>query len=189
MRLTFAALLTGLATQVSAGGIDRNGQPITFIFEQGTVFEASYGAISPSVSGNDAAFLGGTATGNIAVGTEHYSFSVKTDLTEKLSFGILIDQPFGAEIAYAPSSLAFGGTSARTDLNSMTALLRYKFNDRFSVHGGLRVISGDADVSLTGGLYASLGLFGYTSRWTVRRPMATSRAWPMRFRNTSCASR
>ncbi len=162
MRLILAALLSSLATLASAGGIDRNGQPITFIFEQGTVLEAGYGSISPSVSGNDAAFLGGAATGNIALGAEHFAFSVKTDLTEKLSFGVLIDQPFGAEIAYAPVSLAFGGTTARADINSMTALVRYRFNDRFSAHGGLRMISGDADVSLIGGLYAGLGLFGYT---------------------------
>jgi len=161
MRLTFAALLTGFATQVAAGGIDRNGQPVTFLFEQGTVFEAGYGAISPSISGNDAAFLGGAATGNIAKGVQPYSFSFKADLTDKLSFGVLIDQPFGAEIEYAPGSLAFGGTSARADLSSMTALVRYKFNDRFSAHGGLRVISGDAEVDLIGGLYAGLGLFGY----------------------------
>ncbi len=162
MRLILAALLSSLATLASAGGIDRNGQPITFIFDQGTVFEAGFGSISPSVSGNDAAILGGAPISNIGKGFQAYSFSVKADLTDQLSFGVLIDQPFGAEIEYGPGSAAFGGTSARADLSATTALLRYKFNERFSVHGGFRVISGDADVSLTGGLYAGLGLFDYT---------------------------
>ncbi len=148
-----------IATQAGAGGIDQNGQPIGFIFEERTYLEIGAGSVSPFVSGNDFAIFGGGPSGNIAKPILPFSFSLKTDLTDKLSIGILWDQPFGAEIEYGPGSALFGGTTAVANISALTALVRYKFSDRFSVHGGARIQSGNAEVSLTGAAYG--GLSGY----------------------------
>ena len=48
------------------------------------------------------------------------------------------------------SSLIYGGTSADVDALALTALARYKINQNFSVHGGLRLARFGADVILDG---------------------------------------
>jgi len=143
------------ASNASAGGIDRNGQPISFIFEKGSYLELSFGAISTQMSGADLSVPGG-ATGNVAKPIIPLAFSIKTDVTDKLSFGVLIDQPFGAEIEYGPGSVMFGGTNAKAEISAVTAMMRYKFSDRLSVHGGLRAQTGTADITLTGAAYQAL---------------------------------
>jgi len=158
--LTIGTLTTLIATGAQAGGLDRNGQPISFIFEEGTFIELGIGSVSASVSGVDYPLPpispGGGFSGNIAKPFAPLSFSIKTDLTEKLSFGIIYDEPFGAEVSYGAGSALFGGTTARAEITAVTALLRYKFTDRFSAHGGIRIQTGDASVNLTSGAYGLL---------------------------------
>jgi long-chain fatty acid transport protein len=161
MRLTAAAMLTALATQSTAGGLDVSGQPISFIFNPGTVIEFGYGRISPSISGNDAAIFGGGATGNIAKDIDAPFFSFKHDFNEKLSFGVIYEQPFGADVAYGPTSFAFAGTTASAETSSVTAILRYKINERWSVYGGPRWQRAEANFLLTGGIYGPFS--GYSA--------------------------
>lgn len=165
--LTLTVGATFIAAGANAGGIDRNGQPISFIFEEGTFVEIGIGSVSPSISGVDLPFFavpGGGPSGNIAKPIAPLTFSIKTDITDKLSFGVLYDQPFGAEIEYGLGSLLFGGTTARAEISAVTALMRYEFTDRFSAHGGLRFQSGDADVTFTG--LANGAFSGYNVKLT-----------------------
>ncbi|HEX9858749.1 MAG TPA: outer membrane protein transport protein, partial [Paracoccaceae bacterium] len=150
------ALTTGMA---SAGGIDRSGQGIGVLFEKGRYLELSFGQVNPSVSGNDVALFGGGASGSVADGYSQVSLAYKMDINEKLSTAIILDQPFGADIEYAPTSVALGGTTAVADLSAITGLLRYKINDGFSVHGGLRAQRASANVFLSGAAYG--GVSGY----------------------------
>lgn len=46
-----------------------------------------------------------------------------------------------------------GGTMAKTTATALTGILRYKFSDRFSVHGGLRAQRASGDVTLSGLAY------------------------------------
>jgi len=55
-----------------------------------------------------------------------------------------------------PSSPSYGGTQATVDSFAITALARYKFNDSFSMHGGLRYQEVDATVALQGAGYGPL---------------------------------
>ena len=48
-----------------AGGIDRSGQPIGTLFEEGNYFELGYGQIRPSVKGTYVPAAGGFATGEV----------------------------------------------------------------------------------------------------------------------------
>jgi long-subunit fatty acid transport protein len=159
-------ILCAMAGAAHAGGIDRSGQPISIIFEKGNYAELSYGWINPSVSGNDEAIFGGRATGSVAGDHNLPGLALKYDFTDKLSGAVIYDQAYGADILYPiGESIALGGTSAQMDSEGITGLLRYKFNDNFSVHGGIRASKAGGEVTLAGLAYSapdgSNGLNGY----------------------------
>jgi long-subunit fatty acid transport protein len=156
---TFAAAVGAVAltaTAVSAGGVDRSGQSVGIIFEKGNYAELSYGQINPSVNGTDRPLFGGGPTGSVAGNHELPAIALKYDLSDKLSAALIYDNAYGADIEYALSSVAVGGTFAKLDSEGVTALLRYKFNDNFSVHGGVRASKASASVRLQGAAYGGI---------------------------------
>ncbi|CUJ93480.1 Outer membrane protein transport protein (OMPP1/FadL/TodX) [Ruegeria denitrificans] len=138
-------------TGAYAGGIDRSGQGINLIFEEGTVVQFGLSYTDPDVSGTMPNIFGAgepVDSGNIANDffTPHLGF--KTALTDQLDLAIIYDEPFGADIAYSsayPLSInPFNPTQANSlraqaDIDAITALLRYKFDNGFSALGGVRV--------------------------------------------------
>ncbi|MDT8855978.1 hypothetical protein RNZ50_13345 [Paracoccaceae bacterium Fryx2] len=85
------------ATAATAGGIDRSGQNIGVLFEKGRYAELSFGHVTPDVTGVD---NDGNATGNVAGSFTPLSFAYKYDINDQVSFAVILDQPFGADIAY-----------------------------------------------------------------------------------------
>ncbi|MEP3345954.1 MAG: outer membrane protein transport protein [Litoreibacter sp.] len=158
------ALLAASTTLASAGNLDRSGQSIAPLFEKGNYAEFSFGYVNPSVSGNDLAPFGNTATGNVADSFSQVGLAYKHQLNENLSFAFIIDQPFGADLLYptaaAGGSVGLGGTLAALDTEAFTGILRYDFGNRFSIHGGLKAQQLSANVALSGLAYG--GLNGYT---------------------------
>lgn len=143
-----AALLmtTGLAT---AGGLDRSGQPIGVIFEEGDIIQLSFGNINPSVSGvATGPGLTGTS-GDMAETYVQIGLAYKQQLTDELSLSLIYDQPYGASVSYADATGGYYSTGGAADVSSssINAVLRYQVNDRISVHGGLRYQTINADVS------------------------------------------
>ena len=49
--LTAAGALLASATMVNAAGLDRSGQDVSVIFEDGNYFQLSYGNVNPTVTG------------------------------------------------------------------------------------------------------------------------------------------
>ena len=140
--LMACALCVG-TTMVQAGGLDRSGQGTNILFEEGSVVQFRLGYTSPSVSGT----MRSISSGDIAESffTPHLAY--KTTLTEKLDFALIYDQPFGADISYAPNyplstnPIPLGRTDvlrATADTDALTALLRYKIEGGFSAIGGIR---------------------------------------------------
>ncbi|CRL11258.1 OmpP1/FadL family transporter [Phaeobacter italicus] len=169
---TSAALALVSAGTAMASGLDRTGQPIGIIFEEGNYAEFSVATTSVDLSGNDrATSTAGTtlnpfrsATGDVGDRFNMFGAGYKRDLNEQLSFALIFDQPWGVDVNYpVGSSALLGGTTAVADSNSLTALLRYKFNDNFSVHGGIRYQEIDGAINLAGGAYSSIG-----SQYNVR---------------------
>lgn len=166
MRMTAAALaVLGahlVGGQAAAGGLDTTGQPITFLFQQGSVAELGFGIINPGISGRDSIAFGGSPTGDTAPRITAPFLSYKQDVTDRLSLGLMLERPFGAEIAYPTgASIAFGGTTASAKTTSLSLLARYKLNDRFSLYAGPRMQSAEADFQLTGAIYGAFA--GYTA--------------------------
>lgn len=154
-------VLAAMAGGAQAGGLDRSGQPLSILFEQGNYVELSYGQINPSVSGNDLAIYGGRPTGQVADDHGLPGLAFKYQINDRLSAALIYDHAYGADIEYDPAqSLMLGGTMAKEDSEGLTALLRYKFDDRWSVHGGLRVSKASAQVRLSGAAYGPLS--GYS---------------------------
>ncbi|UAB90569.1 outer membrane protein transport protein [Ruegeria sp. SCSIO 43209] len=157
------------ATAAQAGGLDRSGQGVNILFEEGSVVQFRLGYTKPDVSGSmedqipTSPTFGETIdSGNVSNSffTPHLAY--KTSLTEKLDFALVYDEPFGADIDYSsdyPLSqnvLALAGLPgattdvlrAKADTDAITALLRYKLDGGFSVIGGLRAQRLKASVSV-----------------------------------------
>ncbi len=129
-KLALAISLT--ATAAHAGGVDRSGQDIGFIFEKGGYVALSYGSVKPTVKATPNAY------GDIANDYTSTSLAFKMDVNDKLSLGLVMDQPYGADVAYPILDVA-----AVLNTSAITAMARYKLNDAFSVHGGLSYTSID----------------------------------------------
>lgn len=173
--IAIAALL-GSACTAQAGGIDRSGQSIMALFEAGRYAEFSLGSISPDTSGTAVAGLGSASSGDMTSSYLQLGAAYKADINDRLSYAIIYDQPFGASVDYPIGTGYYAaGASADLDSHAITGLLRYKFANNFSVHGGLRVqsIEATAAVPFVGG-YAVTGDrdvgVGYVAGVAYERP-------------------
>ena len=152
--LAGAALLASTAI-ASAGGIERTGFTTGILFEEGTYVELSYGSISPSVTGNVTG-VPAVASGDISPTYNSVSLGYHQDITDALSFSLVIDEPVGADVAYPTGTgYPFAGSTAELSSRQITAALRYELNDNFSVYGGIR------GVQVSGDVYVSTPLFAY----------------------------
>lgn len=162
--ISAAAMLAASTSLASAGNLDRSGQSIAALFEKGSYAEFSFGFVKPSVSGTDVAAFGGGPTGDVANNFTQVGLAYKRQFNDKLSFALIIDQPFGADVVYptaaAGGSVALGGTIAKLDTVAFTGIARYDFGNRISIHGGLRAQNMSGNVALSGLAYG--GLNGYT---------------------------
>lgn len=144
------ALLLG-ATPVFAGGIERAPQSLNVLFEKGNYAELSFGGASPKVNGRDIARF---ETKNVAGGYGFFGLAYKHQFNDNLSGAIIVEQPFGADIDYRTpangGSPVLGGTTVDINSTTYTGVLRYKFENNFSVHGGVRASRADGKVTLDG---------------------------------------
>ena len=152
MKRTISATAALLATTAaaSAGGIERANQSVAFLFEQGSYAEFSISRVSPDVSGT-ATFgpFAGAQSGDMTGGYTSLGFAYKTDLNDRLSLGIQFEQPYGADVDYAPgTAYPYSGSNADLDTSEVKLLLKYKMDGGFSVYGGLRMQNVDGNVNV-----------------------------------------
>jgi len=140
------AVASLLASPALAGGLDRSGQGIGLIFEEGSVLNMGITYVAPSISATTSAI-----TGNIAEPYAGVSLGYKQAITDRIDLGLIIDQPFGADISY--KGLMTGMADATLSTWAATAVMRYKFTDNISLIGGLRAQTITGNVSLVGGAY------------------------------------
>ncbi|MFL4471011.1 OmpP1/FadL family transporter [Tateyamaria armeniaca] len=146
--LATSAILMG-ATAASAAGIERTNQSVAPLFETGRYLEFSYATVSPSTSGVGGLVTPGAQSGDLTPSYDQFGFAYKADINEQLSYALIYDQPYGADVDYPAATGYFAqGSTAAFDSNALSATLRYKFPNQFSVYGGLRyqVISANAFV-------------------------------------------
>ena len=164
--LTAGAAVLLSTSMAGAVGLDRSNQDITAIFETGNYAELSFGYVTPNLTGVDVL---GNSIDNVGNAFSQLGGSIKMDVNDQMSFAFIIDQPVGADVTYGGAALTtmLGGTEAILNSTAFTALGRYKINENFSVHGGLRYQTLDADITLSGLAYINpligpgSGLSGY----------------------------
>lgn len=148
MKFPFTSLLLiALPSLALAGGIDRSGQGLGALFEEGRYIEASLSTVTPRIEGTDRL---GSTTGNVGGSYTLPSASLKFDGSEKLSFALLLEQTYGANMRYGESSQLLGGTMTDEHSYSIVGLARYRFDRNISLHGGLRVQESSAHIRLKG---------------------------------------
>jgi long-subunit fatty acid transport protein len=165
-----AAVVTG-ATGALAGGIDRSGQGIGFMFEQGTYAELSFGIVSPTISNTP--LIGALEAGDIGQTYTQLGAAYKTDLSEQLSIGVQLDQPYGAHVQYPAGPL--GGGFAELTSSAVNVIGRYKFDGGFSAHAGLSYVTIDGRLfvpasGVSSRTYSADGDVGYLAGVAYERP-------------------
>ena len=144
--MTASALALG-ATAATAGGIERSSQSVAILFEKGNYAELNFGGFKPEVSGSVGGGL--VSSGDMAGDFGTYSLGYKQALSEKLDFAVVLENALGANVNYAlGTGYPIAGSTATITNSSITAMLRYKLPENFSVYGGLRVLRTKGEVSL-----------------------------------------
>lgn len=137
-----------MAASAQAGGIGRSESPYAILWEQGNYAEFSLGNVSPDISGS---LGGGMLQSGDMMGTYgQVGFGFKYALNEQLDLAFVFDQPVGANTGYPGDGMyPLRGTWANIDSNAISALARYRFNDNWSVLGGVKVQRTEGQVSLS----------------------------------------
>ncbi|OYU19365.1 MAG: hypothetical protein CFE34_05825 [Rhodobacteraceae bacterium PARR1] len=146
--LLATSALAVCATMANAGGIDRSRLPYAAMFEEGTYAELGFSTVNPGVTG---AYVGpiaffGASTGNMAESYTTLSLSFKTDLNDKLSVGVFVNQPYGADAKYTAGF--YNGLEAHWSSNQIAALVKYDVAQGFSVYGGAKNVTSKAEIAI-----------------------------------------
>jgi len=151
-----SAALLATTTFAQAGGIERDQTSMDILFKEGNYVELGFTFVSPDVSGS----LIGVPTvqsGDMLGSYSYSSLAFRSDITENLSYAVIWNQPFGVDVSYPiTGALPFpGGTgyplqglTATVDAQALNVLLRYEFENNFSVYGGLRAVEATGAVSI-----------------------------------------
>jgi len=167
-----------ISTLNHASALDQSGQTILPFLENGNYVEVNAIAVDPDISGtirnrpelvNDPNNLN---SGNMGNSFHYYSAALKLQLTEKISFGLLYDQPFGADIRYPmQSNNTFSdneytqqGTSVNVDTESISMIFGLSPFTNFQLYGGAVYQSVKGDVALRGNSYSE-AFNGYDAKF------------------------
>lgn len=149
MTSAFALAMTAGAAQ--AGGIERSNLDFGFLFTPNDQLQLSFSHVSPSVSGTytpalTAAGGGEDKTGNMATDYANYGLAYKNDFTEKLTFGLYVNNPYGAGAEYTQG--IYNGLTAEWDSDQVALVGKYSLSDRISVFAGARYVESSADITI-----------------------------------------
>lgn len=138
---TSAVILGAVATTASAGSLERNNMPIELLFDSGNVVQFSYTAPNLNLS---AVPFG--STGSVLNDFTTVGLAFKTDINDDLALGVFFNQPFGADNGYEGPGAA--GLAIDFQSNELAAVLSYQMNQNLSLHGGVRVVESELNLSI-----------------------------------------
>lgn len=154
-------------TGAFAAGMERSGQSIAAFLQPGNYFEAGISVLDVSVSGQFtplAAGLPSQSTGDTANDYYFPAAALKLQLTDNFSFGLLYDQPFGADAEYNTPNLNFtdatGGTSTEVTTENLTFLFGFQPNQNWNFYAGPVIQTAEGEFSLRGLAFGGPGAFG-----------------------------
>ena len=164
-------LATVPMTGAFAAALDRSGQSISAFLQPGNYFEAGISVLDPTVEGKAKAAYGG---GNLSDMAGDYYFptaAIKVQPTKNFSFGLLYDQPFGADAAYSANDplVAAGtglfhlngeNTEVEVTTQNLSFVVGYQPVESINIYGGAVYQTVKGDVQLRGAAYGSANGLG-----------------------------
>lgn len=97
LRSLTLAVATFSAMTAHSAGLDRSGQDITAFLQDGDYADIIYTHIDADIKGKDTA---NREVKDIAPSYDFFRYNVKTDVNDRISVGVLYDEPFGAKVQY-----------------------------------------------------------------------------------------
>ncbi len=162
--VTIALATCSVGTAAFAGGLERTEQSVGVLFEQGRHLEVGLSFGMPDVTGTASALTPtpGAASGDIGDSFNQIRLAYKDDINDRLSYALIFDQPYGADVTYEASNYFASNSTANVDTNTLTGILQYNLNPTatgggFSVFGGLRAqrMGASADIPFLGNYVVS----------------------------------
>ena len=170
--LTTAMILASVPmTGAFAAALDRSGQSMSAFLQPGNYFEAGISVLDPTVEGKAKAAYGG---GNLSDMAGDYYFptaAIKVQPTKNFSFGLLYDQPFGADAAYSANDplVAAGtglfhlngeNTEVEVTTQNLSFVVGYQPVESINIYGGAVYQTVKGDVQLRGAAHGSANGLG-----------------------------
>ena len=162
MQLTklHTAILLGLlpTTSVFAAGLDRSGQSIQAFLQPGNYAEAAITVIDPDVKGQA---INQQNVNDMADDYYFPSAAIKVQATDKISLGLIYDQPYGADAQYGLENPVFSqngqGTKVEVRTENLTGLIGYQPTKNWNFYAGPVWQTVEADIALRGMAYKNSG--------------------------------
>ena len=147
-------------TGAFAAGYDRSGQSIAAFLQPGNYFEAGISVVDASISGQSTPLAAGLPSQSIGDIANDYYFpaaALKLQLTDNFSFGLLYDQPFGADAEYNTPNLNF---TEEVTTENLTFLFGFQPNQNWNFYAGPVIQTAEGEFSLRGLASGGPGAFG-----------------------------
>lgn len=143
--LTTAVLLTLPAAGTFAAALDRSGQSMAGFLQPGNYFEAGISVLDPNVQGVESG--SSVSRREISDMADDYHFpsaALKLQVHDKISFGLLYDQPFGASAAYSGENVFVSNPGMDTVLPaaSVNNLVQKRIRDHLGSDIGKQQLAG-----------------------------------------------
>lgn len=187
-RLVIGMVLTALGTGAAqAGGVERVNPSVDILFEEGNYVELGFARVEPSVSGTQLInapsppllpTFAGASSGDMSDDYTTWSFGFKTQLSDQLSFALVVDEPIGADLTYGNLAYIYAPSTADLDSIGVTGMLRYEFANNISVYGGIRSARTSGTATLFSGYTLDTSTetdFGYLAGVAWERPEIAAR--------------
>ena len=157
-------------TGAFAAALDRSGQSISAFLQPGNYFEAGISVLDPTVSGT--ANANGSTLADM--GDDYYfpSAALKLQVTDHFSFGLLYDQPFGADATYSLTDPALSitgeglfrntteSTAVEVKTQNLSMILGFQPTENWNLYGGGVYQTVKGNVQLRGTAYGGSATFG-----------------------------
>ena len=116
-------------TGAFAAAMDRSGQSIAGFLQPNNYFEAGISVLDPTVKGTEAN-VSATRRHVQDMGNDYYfpNAALKLQVTDKISFGLLYDQPFGADVEFSGNNIfVTDSTTSILDQKLLSGMIDQKF--------------------------------------------------------------
>jgi len=168
---TAIILATVPMTGAFAAALDRSGQSIAAFLQPGNYFEAGISVLDPTVEGK--ANANGSALSDM--GDDYYfpSAALKLQLADNFSFGLIYDQPFGADAEYSTADATLNpltgeglfrsateSTSVEVDTQNISMIFGFQPTQNWNIYAGPVYQTVKGDVKLRGLAYGGNTTFG-----------------------------